>query len=311
MHALVVGAGVVGLTVGVRLAESGYDVDVVARELPAETTSAVAAALWYPYRIQPVDKVLGWSVASRLEFEQIAGDPEAGVVVRQGRELLHEPSPDPWWASAVEGVTRLDHVPPPYRDGWVFSAPVIEMPVYLTWLAARLCAAGGTITRMALSALPAPVQTADRTTVVVNCSGIGSRHLAGDPSVAPVRGQVVVVEQIGLDEWTLDAAGPVYVVPRSHDIVVGGTEESSWEPRPDPDVAREIVERADRLVPGLAKAKVVAHRVGLRPGRPEVRLEADTTPAGGRMVHCYGHGGAGVTVSWGCADDVLKLLANE
>jgi D-amino-acid oxidase len=48
---------------------------------------------------------------------------------------------------------------------------------------------------------------------------------------------------------------------------------------------------------------VVAHRVGLRPVRPEVRLEAV-----GRVIHCYGHGGAGVTVSWGCAEEVLGLV---
>ena len=47
---------------------------VLGRELPLETTSAVAAALWYPYRIDPVDRVLPWSVASLREFEPIAAD---------------------------------------------------------------------------------------------------------------------------------------------------------------------------------------------------------------------------------------------
>ena len=56
-------------------------------------------------------------------------------------------------------------------------------------------------------------------------------------------------------------------------------------------------------MPGIERARVVAHRVGLRPVRPEVRLEA-----AGRVVHCYGQGGAGVTVSWGCADEVARLV---
>ena len=35
---VVVGAGVVGMTVAVRLAEAGHRVDVLARDLPLETT---------------------------------------------------------------------------------------------------------------------------------------------------------------------------------------------------------------------------------------------------------------------------------
>ena len=102
--------------------------------------------------------------------------------------------------------------------------------------------------------------------------------------------------------------GPVYVVPRSRDIVVGGTDdEGEWDRRPDPEVARRILERAVTLVPALAEAQVIRHRVGLRPARPAVRLEAEESE-GRRLVHCYGHGGAGVTLSWGCADEVALLV---
>jgi D-amino-acid oxidase len=64
------------------------------------------------------------------------------------------------------------------------------------------------------------------------------------------------------------------------------------------------------MVPALRSAEVLGHRVGLRPARPSVRLEsvphADGSPGG--VVHCYGHGGAGVTLAWGCADDVVTLV---
>jgi D-amino-acid oxidase len=53
---------------------------------------------------------------------------------------------------------------------------------------------------------------------------------------------------------------------------------------------------------------VKAVRVGLRPARPAVRLETEGTP-GGVIVHCYGHGGAGVTLSWGCAEEVADVVA--
>jgi D-amino-acid oxidase len=139
---------------------------------------------------------------------------------------------------------------------------------------------------------------------VVNCAGIGSRLLAQDLTVTPVRGQVVLVAQTGLDRWWLDESGPTYVVPRSSDIVVGGTDdEGDWSRTPDPETAERILARAVALVPGLAGATVLRHRVGLRPVRPSVRVERV-----GDVVHCYGQGGAGVTLSWGCADEVARLV---
>lgn len=302
MRILVIGAGVTGLTVGVRLAEAGYDVHLLARELPLETTSAVAAALWYPYLISPAERVLSWSARSLEVFRELAGDePETGVALREGDELLAEPTAEPGWAHLV-GKFRRIAAPPPYRDGWTFEAPVIEMPRYLGWLQSRLEKAGGTLTRMALVGLP------DRADLVVNCTGLGARGLAGDNAVSPVRGQVLRVAQVGIHRWLLDPMGLTYVVPRSHDVIVGGTEvDGDWDRRPDPVVAQQILARATALVPALASARVLGHRVGLRPVRPAVRLEATASASGRPIIHCYGHGGAGVTVSWGCAEEVLGL----
>jgi len=299
---IVVGAGVIGLSCAVRLLEAGHEVDVVARDLPLETTSAVAAALWYPYRAYPYERVTAWSRRSYTEFATLAGVEHTGVAMLHGTEVHRTRMPDPWWRDAVPTLTRVSAFPPPYTDGWSFVAPIIEMPIYLQWLVQRVESLGGTLTRMALAALP------DRAEVVVNATSLGARRAADDPSVMPVQGQVVYLEQVGLDRWWLDSSGPTYVVPRAHDIVVGGTdEEGEWDRRPDPDVAKLIVDRAVEIVPELARARVVGHKVGLRPARPEVRLEVQAS-AETRVVHCYGHGGAGVTLSWGCADDVVALV---
>ena len=141
--------------------------------------------------------------------------------------------------------------------------------MYLAWLAARIEELGGTITRLNLAALPVGPD------VVVNAAGIGARLLASDLSVGPVRGQVVYLSQVGLEQWFLESASPpTYVVPRSHDIVVGGTdEEGEWSRTPSPDIAAAILARARRLVPALESARVLRHRVGLRPARPSVRVE--------------------------------------
>ena len=294
---VVVGAGVLGLSCALRLLEAGHRVDVLARDLPLETTSSVAAAVWYPYLALPQDKVTSWGRTTYDELTRLAADETTGVMMRRGTELLHEPTPDPWW---VEAVPAHDRVPPrpPYDDGWSFMAPVVEMPLYLGWLRARVEEAGGTVTRLAMAHLP-------EGPLVVNCSGLGSRALAGDLSVTPVRGQVVVVEQVGLEEWWLVEGGPTYVIPRSDDIVLGGTEEpGEWDRHPDPDLAGDILRRATALVPALAGARVLRHRVGLRPARPAIRLERI-----GDVIHCYGHGGAGVTLSWGCADEVAALAS--
>jgi D-amino-acid oxidase len=308
MRVLVVGAGVMGLTCGVRLAESGHDVHVVARDLPLETTSAVAAAWWYPYRAAPADRVAAWAARSYTVFTELASNLDTGVVTRLSTEVHRSPQPDPPWAAAVPDLTRetADRLPAGYVDGWSFVAPVVEMPVYLRLLAARLAAADGTLTRMALGALPTAPET-----VVVNCAGLANRSLVGDEDLYPVRGQVVRLAQVGVDRvWLNSSADDVtYVVPRSRDIVVGGSDEvGKWDRRPDPDLSERIVARATRLVPELEGAEVLGHRVGLRPCRPEVRLEVESRQDAAPVVHCYGHGGAGITLSWGCADEVTRLV---
>lgn len=44
--------------------------------------------------------------------------------------------------------------------------------------------------------------------------------------------------------------------------------------------------------------------VGLRPGRAPLRLETEEV-ASVPVVHCYGHGGSGITLAMGCAEDVV------
>lgn len=294
---IVVGAGVVGLTCAVRLLQAGHRVDVVARDLPLETTSAVAAALWYPYRALPQDRVTAWGRTSYDVFATLADDERTGVRMLTGTEVLREHQPDPWWRGAVPSLDRETALPPGYADGWTFVSPVVDMPVFLRWLVARVEELGGTLTRMNLSALPADGS------LVVNATGLGARHFGADPAVHPVRGQVVVVEQVGLDRWTLDRSGLTYVVPRAHEVVLGGTEvEGEWSRTPDPAVAEQVLHRATALVPALEGARVLRHKVGLRPARPGVRLERV-----GDVIHCYGHGGAGMTLSWGSADEVAGL----
>jgi D-amino-acid oxidase len=300
--ALVVGAGVTGLTSAIRLREAGVAADVLARDPPERTTSAVAAALWYPYRALPRERVAGWSARGFAVLSELARTPGAGVRMRWGTELAPGAAEDPWWHGAVPTFERT-------ALGYRFEAPVADMSVHLPWLVRRLEGLGGTIEIGALRSLDDALA---RAPVVVNCAGLGARDLEADGRLLPVRGQVVYVEQAGIDEWLLDQADErrlVYVVPREHDVVLGGTaEEGAEDARPDPEVATAIRERCVAAVPALAGARVLGTAVGLRPARPEVRLCAERRDRG-TVVHCYGHGGAGVTLAWGCAEEVVGLVA--
>ena len=204
------------------------------------------------------------------------------------------------------GRVRSADLPTGYVDGFELTVPVVDMPVHLRWLVERLARMDVGIRQDRLDGLATAHDGVD---AVVNCTGLGARELVGDTELLAVRGQVVLVEQFGLQRWMLDETDPLdptYVVPRRDTVVVGGTAVDGDE---DCAVRPDVAERSCagiELVPGLAGARVVAHRVGLRPGRSTVRLEVDADDA--RTVHCYGHGGAGVTLAYGCAQDVVRLV---
>jgi D-amino-acid oxidase len=91
-------------------------------------------------------------------------------------------------------------------------------------------------------------------------------------------------------------------------VVLGGTfQEGDWDLTPDRATRDAILARCVALVPELAGAPIVGEKVGLRPSRHGgPRVETERTRAG-TIVHAYGHGGAGMTLSWGCADEVTAL----
>lgn len=309
-EALVVGCGVIGLTSAIRLQEAGYRVRIVAEAMPPETTSAVAAAVWYPYRAYPLERVLAWSARTLAVHYELAADPATGCLITDLLEYFVDPTPDPWWREAVRRfrhATRAER-PDGYRDGYRVEVPVVETPVHLAYLLRRFEAGGGTVARRSVRAL-APLL--DEAPLVVNCTGLGAAALLGDDALTPIRGQVVRVSNPGLRTCLIEEHGPLamtYIIPRTHDCILGGTaDEGDWRREPDPATTGAILDRACRLEPRLREARVLDVRVGLRPGRTAVRLEAEAAGAGRALIHNYGHGGAGYTLCWGCADEVVDL----
>ncbi len=311
---IVVGSGVIGLTTAVVLAESGRRVRIWTREPAERTTSAVAGALWWPYAIEPQDLARTWALRSLSVYEELAERPdETGVRMVEGvmgGTLMDEHAP---WATARLPGLRASTADEYAGPGLWARLPLIDMPVHLGWLRARFLRAGGVVEERTVTDLG---EARARAGTVVNCTGIGARELLGDTGVRPVRGQLVVVENPGLRTWLVsedaESGTTTYLFPQPGGLVLGGTTEAdAWSLEPDPVVAADIVARCAALRPEVAGARVLGHRVGLRPVRPAVRLERDASAGGGEqgvLVHNYGHGGAGVTVAWGCAEVVLGLV---
>lgn len=311
MRAIVVGSGVNGLSCALRLRQAGYDAHVWTRDPPECTVSAVAAAIWHPYMVQPAGRVAAWGARSYVEFARLAREGGWGVAMRSGVELLPAPAGDPSWRhdAMIFRHAGAGDIPGPHGAAYLFDTPVIEMPVYLDRLVHELAALGGVIEQRAVETLDEPARAAP---IVINCTGLGAREVAGDATLFPIRGQVVRVANDGrfnrflFDEHCPDAV--TYIIPRERDCVLGGTSEVGVDDlRVDRAQSRAIIERCAVHEPALRTARVVSEAVGLRPGRPEVRLEAEPGPHGSLVIHNYGHGGAGVTLSIGCAEEVVAL----
>ena len=313
MHVRIIGGGVSGLTCGVELLRSGHEVSLWARDFTPHTTSDAAAAVWYPYKAFPIERVARWGAHAYRVLSGLAEIPASGVRVLPLTELRAEPSEDPWWVSAVAEFrhARADELPPGYADGYCFAAPVMDMSVYLPYLQHTFLAVGGTLMKQSIADIGEAAVGAD---AVVNCSGLGARELCGDQDIHAARGQVVRVRNPGLQQVMLDDDGPAkvaYIVPRQHDVVLGGVDQEYDERLTvDEEQTIDIMRRCALLDPridAIQPQDIVSVAVGLRPVRSAVRLEVEER-GGVVVVHNYGHGGAGVTLSWGCAREVCDLI---
>ena len=307
---MVVGAGVVGLTTAITLAEAGLATRIVTAAPPAATTSATAGAIWGPVRCGPPERCYGWARTGLDVLSALTDEPAAGVHQLSGHEVRASPKEPPAWTDLLPDMRVLGpgELPAGFAAGWRYTAPAVNMPVYLEYLLRRYEGLGGSVTAETVTSLAAVAAP-----VVVNCTGIGARTLVPDESLIPVRGQIVVAENPGITEFYLDhgnnGADYVYLFPHGDLVILGGTAyEDATDMAPRPDVSARIMRDCTAAFPSLRGARVVAERVGLRPVRPSVRLEAESLPGGRLLWHNYGHGGAGVTLSWGCAAELTSAL---
>ncbi len=307
----VVGGGVVGLTTALELAGAGHRVTVVRDRSVEDTVSRVAGGLWFPYHVEPRDQAVRWGLVALRRFTELARSADAvaaGVRLAHG-VMVHRTEPDLWWTEGLGAVlpARPESLPAGAMGGFALRLPLVDTGRLLPWLEGRCLVAGVVLTTDTVTTLG----SVDGEVVVV-AAGLRSGSLVPDAALVPGRGQVVRVANPGLTEWLVDPEAPdglTYVLPHGDTVVCGGTDvEGDWSTEPDPAVEAAILQRCAEAVPALRGAEVVGRAVGLRPVAPAVRLARHTVD-GRDVVTNYGHGGAGVTLSWGCAQEVVRLLS--
>lgn len=210
----VVGAGAIGLTTAIALAETGAKVTIFAREMPMESRSARATGVWSPSsRIGlsaavDTDFAARWEVLARRSYARHltyigrAGDPvefTPRFYVRSEQRdppLVQEPEEG---GDFLQLDRRLRGLTPPWseREGTPFPTEAgvrgglvmtFNIAEYTRQMVEDFQAMGGRIERVEIAsvndmaALPGEA--------IVNCSGYDAKRLANDASLVPVRGQI-------------------------------------------------------------------------------------------------------------------------
>lgn len=312
-HICVLGAGISGLACGITLLEAGHHVTMLSAEPTSHSTSAIAAAIWHPF-YQAFDERYRHQAACTLAtLKAQARDKRSGVSIRRLTEYFRDSERAPWWMDLLKHVRVIPSaaLPEGYKGAFSVDVPVADTSVYLPFLMEAFADKGGRIERRYVTSLDSVSSEFDK---VINCTGFGSSTLANDPALTLIRGVILRVAKVsGLQGCWIDDSlplQPTYVIERERDLILGGFAEMSLTSTLiDPSQVEDILYRCRRLVPDLTKIEIIETRSGFRPARQRVRLGFDDQL--GNVIHNYGHGGSGFTLSWGCAQEVASACANS
>ena len=246
-------------------------------------------------------------------------------------------------ATSVRGFVRSSrliekrNIAPTYGavDAYEHLAPIIDTDQCMGWLMELVRAKGAAfVTETIHGDLLDQEERLRRrfhADVIVNATGLAGAELAGDASCYPIRGGLIRVINDGSDfpkvesalTISADAAHSaheiVFLVPRNDNILlIGGIAEShEWnlDLNLDSPIIKRMRARCEAFLPALKNARLDPEyplAQGLRPFRSNnVRVERELRRLGrkpSRIVHSYGQGGAGWSLSFGCASDVLALV---
>lgn len=345
---LVVGAGVIGLTTAIRLAEAGHDVAVVAQETPRSIflddsarqkgtyTSSGSGGLWMPFLLEG-EKIEKWATTTYQEYEKRGED--VGITFHEGFFLCAKENPElPWYTELTNLKVKTneddERIPKEYTAALNFKAPVVNTAIYLLHLQDCAESLGVSIT------LTKELKDEDdedddehlwdmeciRTytgpeTIVVVCTGVGSSLICPTEKLIPGRGITVRIRKPGDKDYFItespldgivgsyDEGLLAYCIPKGKDLyTLGGTFfKGDWKEYALEEEVEGVIQRACKILQVDEKEVVVDTTwTGLRPitesGQAKVEIVED------QIIANFGHGGSGLTVCWGCAEEVCDIV---
>jgi len=218
----------------------------------------------------------------------------------------------PGWATKLPfRRLKAQELPAGYVDGWAIDSVVIHSDLAMQYLLKQFQSMGGQVHIREISHFRDALQQYD---IVINAAGLGAQRLCPDDrDLHPIRGQVVRIEQNGWKTAFIDdesKLAPFYVIPRQTDIIVGGTaQHNDYNLNVSAADTESILSRLKTILPSFGAVKVLEAKVGLRPGRKEMRVESELFENGKKLVvHEYGMGGSGWSVCFGAGMEVVDLL---
>lgn len=314
-NVLILGAGVSGLTTALKLLQAGHKVTIWSKEGDGDFahSSINAYAFWLPVRADSDPRVERWANETFDELARLSQYAGTGVIMRQIFELkvIRE---EPWYGPKLPCFrhAHAGEITEQYVDAHVLDkAPVIDPVQYMPWLRGQVLAAGGQFASnevQSLSGCPSGFE------LIVNCTALGSRQLAGDSQLYPARLQVVKIKHNGFDKVVFDSEGPnklCCVVPHKNYIKIGAVYEERVESMDVcGDVTRGILARCAQMIPGFkaGESDILSVTRCLRPKRALTRVEQEHLPDGRLVIHNYGHNGTGYIVSWGLAAEICACV---
>lgn len=327
---IVVGAGVIGLSTAVVIKQRcpNVAVEIVADQFSPHTTSDGSGGFWEPFAVGDTDLDLIREVSKdtfihlkHLAYSAHAAKSGASALSGYGLWTTVVEKPE-FFHDIVDGYRALTSEElaqfPRAKSGFFFTTMQVDVATYLPWLMTKFKSMGGKVRCAKLKSLDELYGQCD---IVVNCCGIGARDLLNDTEITPIRGQTIRVRAPWVKHFymlneTGDGAVPVsYCLPGTKSICVGGTaDKGDWSTVAKDDTRDKIWKAATDLLPMLKDAEMIKSWAGLRPGRSALRLEKEYLPTSKgliKVIHNYGHGGAGVTLHWGCAVRSSQMVSEE